>query len=57
MVEKLDLIAVLNQLSGHLDLVTRQLTGVLIDPANVKGSADHLSAVENHPKGLDNGIV
>lgn len=57
MVKDLDLIAVLDQLGSHFNLVTKQLTGVLVEPANVKGSADHLSAVENHPKGMDNGIV
>jgi hypothetical protein len=57
MAEKLDLITVLDQLAGHLDAVTKQLAGVLIEPANVKGSAGHISLVENHPKGIDGGIV
>ena len=57
MAEKLDLITVLDQLGGHLDAVTKQLAGVLIEPANVKGSAGHISSVEKHPKGIDGGIV
>lgn len=55
MAKDLDLITVLDQLGAHFDLMTSQLAGI-IDPANVKGSHDHVAALANHTNGPEKGI-